>query len=68
VPNIPPSGVSNTGVYDPFREGVFSNSVLKDGASDTTGVKETSGGARLDDTTVNEVGLSAIEERMEKLD
>lgn len=54
VPNIPPSGVSNTGVYDPFREGVLSNSVLKDGASDTTGVKETSGGAGLDETTVKE--------------
>ena len=68
MPNIPPSGVSNTGVYDPFRDGVLSYSVMKDGASDTTGVNETSGGARLDGTTVSEFGLSAIEERAEKLD
>lgn len=68
VPNIPPSGVSKTGVYEPLREGVPSYSVLNDGASDTTGVKDTRGGARLEGTTVKELGLSAIEDRTEKPD
>jgi hypothetical protein len=67
VPNIPFSGVSNTGVCAPFREGVLSYSVMKDGASDTTGVKETKGGATLAGITFRDPGLSAMELRVEKV-
>lgn len=68
VPKRPPSGVSYTGVYWPLREGERSNSVPKDGGSDTTGVKDTRGGAVLDGTTVNDDGRSGAEDREEKAD
>ena len=42
--------------------------MLKDGASDTTGVSDTKGGAKRDEeTAVSELGRSAMEERAEKL-
>lgn len=45
-------------MYWPLREGEWSRSAPKDGGSDTTGVKETSGGAALDGTTVRDEGRS----------
>jgi len=57
VPKSPPSGE-----YDmPLRKGDLSVSELYEGASETTGVKETSGGAGLERTAERVFGLSATE-------
>jgi hypothetical protein len=51
-----------------LREGERSNSAPNDGGSDTTGVKDTRGGAVLDGTTVNDDGRSGAADREEKAD
>ena len=53
-------------MYWPLREGERSGSGPKDGGSDTTGVKDTRGGAVLDGTTVSDKGRSGADEREEK--
>lgn len=67
MPYGPPSIGSYPGVYiEPAREGGLSCSTCNDGASETTGVKETSAGAGLEDTRLSPFGLSA--ERIEDVE
>ena len=59
VPYKPPSKLSDVdGLINTARERGRSKSILKESPSDTTGVKETSGGATLDGTTVRDGGRS----------
>lgn len=59
VPYKPPSTLSDVdGLINTPRERGRSKSILKESPSDTTGVKETSGGATLDGTTVRDGGRS----------
>jgi hypothetical protein len=59
VPYKPPSKLSDVdGLINTPRERGRSKSILKESPSDTTGVKETSGGATLDGTTVIDEGRS----------
>ena len=64
VPYKPPSRLSDVdGLMNAPRERGKSKSILKESPSDTTGVKETSGGATLDGTTVIDGGRSEEERR-----
>jgi hypothetical protein len=64
VPYKPPSKLSDVdGLINTPRERDRSKSTLKESPSDTTGVKETSGGAALDGTTVRDEGRSEKERR-----
>jgi hypothetical protein len=59
VPYKPPSKLSDVdGLINAPRGRGRSKSILKESPSDTTGVKETSGGATLDETTVRDGGRS----------
>ena len=67
VPYKPASKLSDMdGLINAPRERDRSKSMLKESPSDTTGVKETSGGAALDVTTVRDGGRS--EERRDSLE
>jgi len=62
VPYKPPSKLSDVdGLTNAPRERDRSKSILKESPSDTTGVRETSGGAALDGTTVRDGGRSEDE-------
>ena len=64
VPYRPPSKLSDVdGLINVPRERDSSKSILKESPSDTTGVKETSGGATLDGTTVRDGGRSEEERK-----
>jgi hypothetical protein len=64
VPYKPPSKLSDVdGFINAPRGRGRSKSKLKESPSDTTGVKETSGGATLDGTTVSDGGRSEEERR-----
>lgn len=69
VPYKPPSKLSDTdALINAPRGRGRSKSILKESASDTTGVKDTSGGATLDETTVRDGGRSeeVCEDSMEE--